>query len=481
MALTTSARPALAAPVRAASSSRARLGSLPLRRPLAVPGPPPPAFLLHHARRATTAAFNNNRNGDNNSGTPGGLLKGVALGALGAAAIFLVAGRTPDTGRLMTTPQPTPTALSIPASSAAATSASPFVPATLESMVRGSDGTSSDRDLDPAELATVRVFRLATPSVVNVANLAAFRTGYGSADVAVAPQGTGSGFIWDKEGHIVTNFHVIRGAAAIKVALIDASVYDAVLIAGDPAKDVAVLQLQAPKAVLAQLKPVTLGSSANLQVGQRVYAIGNPYGLDHTLTEGVISGLNRELPTPDPRGVPIRGVVQVSAVIAPGSSGGVALDSKGRVVGINTAIADPSGKGVSSGTGFAIPIDTARGLVEQILLYGKVVRPVLGVSVAPPQILKQLGESGVLVLDVPAGTPAAAAGIRGTTRDAAGRLDMGDIIVSLDGKAVARQGDLFEALDARRPGDAVRVGILRGGKSLEVSVTLGGRELVKGE
>jgi S1-C subfamily serine protease len=346
-------------------------------------------------------------------------------------------------------------------------------------MVRPDSAT--DRDLDPAELATVRVFRRVTPSVVNIANLTAVRTGYGAMDVTVAPQGTGSGFIWDKDGHIVTNFHVVRGADAIKVALIDASVYDAVLIAGDPAKDVAVLQLQAPKAVLAQLRPVELGSSSSLQVGQRVYALGNPYGLDHTLTEGVISGLNRELPTADPRGVPIRGVVQVSAVIAPGSSGGVALDSKGRVIGINTAIADPSGKGVSSGVGFAIPIDTARGLVDQILMYGKVTRPVLGITVAPPQILRQLGEAGVLVLDVPPGTPAAAAGIRGTTRDAAGRLALGDIIVSLDGKTVARQADLFEALDARRPGDKVRVGVVRGGKPVEVAVTLGGRDLVKGE
>jgi S1-C subfamily serine protease len=382
----------------------------------------------------------------------------------------------------------------------------------------------------------VNLYRKVTPSVVNIANLAAVRTGYGAMDVAVAPQGTGSGFIWDKEGHIVTNFHVVKGADALKVALIDASVYDATFIAGDPAKDVAVLQLQAPKAVLAQLRPVELGSSSALQVGQRVYAIGNPYGLDHTLTEGVVSGLNRELPTADPRGVPIRGVIQISAVIAPGSSGGPALDSRGRVVGINTAIgalfdffvlwglqgrteatqprspsalsptralslshttlpfisfllhtpptsptADPSGRGVSSGVGFAVPADVVRGLVDQIVASGKVTRPVLGITVAPQQILRQLGEAGVLVLDVPPGTPAAAAGVRGTTRDAAGRLVLGDVIVSLDGKAVTRQADLFEALDARRPGDAVRLGVLRGGKPVELTVTLGGRDLVKGE
>ena len=187
-------------------------------------------------------------------------------------------------------------------------------------------------------------------------------------------------------------------------------------IAGDPDKDVAVLQLDAPPDVIRALRPVTVGASAGLQVGQKVFAIGNPFGLDHTLTQGIVSGLGRELATPGPRGVPIKNVIQTDAAINPGNSGGVLLDSRGRLVGINTAIADPTGKGASSGVGFAIPIDTVRGLVDQILTYGRVVRPVLGVTVAPPQTLRQLGEEGVLVLDVPAGTPAAKAGLKGTFR-----------------------------------------------------------------
>lgn len=226
---------------------------------------------------------------------------------------------------------------------------------------------------------------------------------------------------------------------------------------------------------------VTLGTSANLQVGQKVFAIGNPFGLDHTLTQGIVSGLGRELATPGPRGVPIKNVVQTDAAINPGNSGGVLLDSKGRLVGINTAIADPTGRGASSGVGFAIPIDTVRGLVEQILTYGRIVRPVLGITIAPPQTVRQLGESGVLILDVPAGTPAAKAGLRGTYRDEGGRLVLGDIIVKVDGRTVDTQRDLFEALDERRPGDKVDVTVNRAGRKVAVGVVLGGRELGKGE
>lgn len=164
-----------------------------------------------------------------------------------------------------------------------------------------------------------------------------------------------------------------------------------------------------------------------------------------------------------------------------GNSGGVLLDSKGHLIGINTAIADPTGRGSSSGVGFAIPIDTVRGLVEQILTYGRVVRPVLGVTIAPPQTVRQLGEEGVLILDVPAGTPAATAGLRGTFRDESGRLVLGDIIIRIDGRTVATQRDLFEVLDERRPGDEVEVTVNRSGRKVAVGVTLGGRERGRGE
>jgi len=218
-----------------------------------------------------------------------------------------------------------------------------------------------DRDLSPEELASVRLFRGATPSVVNIANLVSVRgQGYGSMDSMRVPQGTGSGFVWNKNGILVTNFHVVRGADEIKVALIDSSVWSAKFIAGDPDKDVAVLQLLAPKEVLSALKPVTIGSSAGLQVGQKTYALGNPFGLDHSMSTGIISGLGRELASPGPRGASIRGIIQTDAAINPGNSGGVLLDSKGRLIGINTAIADPTGKGASSGVGFAIPIGKSR-------------------------------------------------------------------------------------------------------------------------
>ena len=219
-----------------------------------------------------------------------------------------------------------------------------------------------DRDLSADELASVWLFRGATPSVVNIANLVSIRgQGYNSMDAMRVPQGTGSGFVWNKEGVLVTNYHVVRGAEEIKVALIDSSVWSAKFIAGDPDKDVAVLQLLAPAEVLRALKPVTLGSSAGLQVGQKTYALGNPFGLDHSMSTGIISGLGRELASPNAksynsRGTTLRGIIQTDAAINPGNSGGVLLDSKGRLIGINTAIADPTGKGASSGVGFAIPI-----------------------------------------------------------------------------------------------------------------------------
>eukprot|EP00887_Chlorella_sp_A99_P005565 scaffold1.g5565.t1 len=308
-------------------------------------------------------------------------------------------------------------------------------------------------ELSPDELATVQLFKENTPAV-----------------------GQGSGFVWDTKGHIVTNAHVIRGAAEVQVALIDQQVFPAKIIGGDVSKDIAVLQLEAPKEVLAQLKPITLGASSNLAVGQRVYAIGNPFGLDHTLTSGIISGLNRELSSGG-AGPSLRNVIQTDAAINPGNSGGVLLDSKGRLIGINTAIADPSGRGGFSGVGFAIPIDTVKGLVEQILTYGRVVRPVLGINLAPPQALRQLGLQGVLVLDVPPGTPATKAGIEGLRRDGYGRLTVGDVIIGMNGKQVRNEADLFNILDDCKVGDAVKLDLLRHGRERKtVSVVLAERQ-----
>ncbi|KFM22725.1 Protease Do-like 1, chloroplastic [Auxenochlorella protothecoides] len=312
--------------------------------------------------------------------------------------------------------------------------------------------------------ATVLPTCLHMPAVVNIANIATKRA-YLSTDLLRLPQGQGSGFLWDDQGHVVTNYHVIRGASEVRVTLIDQSVYSARLVGGDPSRDIAVLQLDAPPASLAALKAVEVGKSSGLAVGQKVYAIGNPFGLDHTLTSGIISGLNRELGAGTNNGPSLRNVIQTDAAINPGNSGGPLLDSKGRLIGINTAIADPTGKGASSGIGFAIPIDACRGLVDQILTYGRVVRPMLGITLAPPQALRQLGLSGVLVLDVPPGGPADAAGVKGTMRDGFGRVVLGDVIVGVNGRKVANEGDLFDALDSCKVGDEVRLDILSGGRT----------------
>lgn len=299
-----------------------------------------------------------------------------------------------------------------------------------------------------------------------------------SMDIEKIPAGTGSGFVWDKKGHVVTNFHVVKGASEVKVTLLDQSSWSARVVGFDPDKDVAVLELSGmPPARMASLQPVTVGSSSDLLVGQRVYALGNPFGLDHTLTQGIISGLGRELNT----GLyPIKDVIQTDAAINPGNSGGVLLDSKGRLIGINTAIADPTGKGASSGVGFALPIDTVRGLVEQILQYGRVMRPSLGVVIAPPQALQRIGEKGVLVLDVQPGSPAAKAGLRPTSRNAAGELVLGDVIKAIDGAPVRDVGELLAALDGRRVGDTVVVDVSRGGRPLSFSMTLADRVLGAG-
>ncbi|KAK9868536.1 hypothetical protein WJX84_011911 [Apatococcus fuscideae] len=341
------------------------------------------------------------------------------------------------------------------------------VPATME--MKAPDPRNTD--LSNEEKSTVELFQRNTPSVVNIANIGS-RQSFTNMEEKKIPQGMGSGFIWDDHGHIVTNFHVIRNASDVKVALIDQSVFPAKFIGGDPDKDVAVLQLLCPEEKMKDLKSISLGNSSNLLVGQKVFAIGNPFGLDHTLTAGIISGLGRELATPGFRGVPIRNVIQTDAAINPGNSGGVLLDSRGRLVGINTAIADPTGRGASSGVGFAIPIDTVTGLVEQILKFGRVVRPVLGITIAPPQTIRQLNLEGVLILDIPTGSPADLAGLKGTSRQANGEMVLGDVITGVNGKPIKLQKDLFGALDELKVGDKVQLEILRGGQKIQVEVTL---------
>ncbi|KAI3452429.1 hypothetical protein Pfo_009094 [Paulownia fortunei] len=324
---------------------------------------------------------------------------------------------------------------------------------------------TTPRKLQPDELATVRLFQENTPSVVYITNLASRQDAF-TLDVLEVPQGSGSGFVWDTQGHIVTNYHVIRGASDLKVTLADQSTYDAKVVGFDQDKDVAVLRIDAPKD---KLRPIPIGVSADLLVGQKVYAIGNPFGLDHTLTTGVISGLRREISSAA-TGRPIQDVIQTDAAINPGNSGGPLLDSLGNLVGINTAIYSPSG--ASSGVGFSIPVDTVSGIVDQLVKFGKVTRPILGIKFAPDQSVQQLGVSGVLVLDAPSNGPAGKAGLQPTRRDAYGRLILGDIITSVNGKKVSNGSDLYRILDQCKVGDKVIVEVLRGDHLEKIPVTL---------
>ncbi|KAL5725148.1 Protease Do-like 1 [Ranunculus cassubicifolius] len=303
------------------------------------------------------------------------------------------------------------------------------------------------RKLQSDELATVQLFQDNTPSVVYITNLAVRQDAF-TLDVLEVPQGSGSGFVWDRDGHIVTNYHVIRNASDLRVTLADQSTYEATVVGYDQDKDVAVLHVDAPKD---KLRPLPVGISADLLVGQKVYAIGNPFGLDHTLTTGVISGLRREISSAA-TGRPIQDVIQTDAAINPGNSGGPLLDSSGSLIGINTAIYSPSG--ASSGVGFSIPVDTVSGIVDQLVRFGKVTRPILGIKFAPDQSVEQLG------------------GLQSTKRDGYGRLILGDVITSVNGKKVANGSDLYRILDQCKVGEEVMVEVLRGDKMEKIPVTL---------
>jgi S1-C subfamily serine protease len=323
-------------------------------------------------------------------------------------------------------------------------------------------------DLAADESSTVALFEQASPSVVYITNLGVRRDVFGL-NVLEIPKGTGSGFIWDERGFIVTNYHVVQGAQAAEVRLSDQSTWKARPVGVAPDQDVAVLRIDAPAD---RLRPILVGSSHDLKVGQKVFAIGNPFGLDHTLTTGVISALGREIRSVTGRA--IRGVIQTDAAINPGNSGGPLLDSAGRLIGVNTAILSPGGdqRGTYIGIGFAVPIDTVNRLVAQLINEGRVVRPGIGVQLAPDQTMARLGMQGALVLDVIPGSPAERAGIRPTQRDEVGRIQLGDLIVGVDGKEVKSAEDFAAELENKTVGSTVRLRMRRGQQELEVPVTL---------
>jgi S1-C subfamily serine protease len=318
--------------------------------------------------------------------------------------------------------------------------------------------------LSGEEKRDIEVFRRAQPSVVYITSLALRRSLF-SFDVQQIPQGTGSGFVWDRRGHIVTNFHVIQEGDAFAVTLSDQSEWEAKVAGAAPAKDVAVLKINAPAD---RLVPLTLGASRGLLVGQRVLAVGNPFGLDHSLTVGVVSALGRELQSPSGRR--IRDVIQTDAAINPGNSGGPLLDSAGRLIGVNTAIFSPSG--ASAGIGFAVPVDTVSRLVPQLIERGRAVEAGIGATFIPESYNVQLGIRGVALAEVTSNGPAARAGLTGVQITRARRLVLGDRILAVDGKAVRSEDDVRDVFEAAGIGATVTLTVSRGEGKRDVKVQL---------
>ena len=324
--------------------------------------------------------------------------------------------------------------------------------------------TPAPPELGPDERATMAVFERATKSVVFISNTAIQRD-FWSFDILEIPQGSGSGFVWNKQGHIVTNFHVIYGANTIKVTLADRSEHHAKLVGADPDHDLAVLQIQVPETML---EPLAIGSSQDLRVGQKVLAIGNPFGLDHSLTTGVVSALGRTIKSMSNR--TIEGVVQTDAAINPGNSGGPLLDSAGRLIGVNTQIVSPSG--AYAGIGFAVPVDTVNRIVPELIKHGKLIRPGLGVSLVPDAMARRWGIKGLIIGKVSRGGAAERAGLKGARETASGRIELGDIVVAVAGKPVTTIDELMDVLEHHKVGDQVVVELLRSNRREKVTVTL---------
>ena len=322
-------------------------------------------------------------------------------------------------------------------------------------------------DLAEDERSTIALFEAARGSVVYIATVARVVDPWTRNPLQV-PRGTGSGFVWDRLGHVVTNHHVIAGASGAVVRLADGRAFNAVLVGASPQHDLAVLRIGVGAG---RPEPLPIGTSHDLRVGQKVFAIGNPFGLDWTLTTGIVSALNRELPSE--AGTVIEGLIQTDAAINPGNSGGPLLDSAGRLVGVNTAIYSPSG--ASAGIGFAVPVDAVNRVVPRLIAAGRYVRPALGVRVEQQindALSARLGIEGVFVLEVEPGSAAERAGIRPARIGRDGSFHPGDVIVALGERPVRRVADLLGALDRCEPGQEVTVAVLRDGRRVELPAML---------
>lgn len=314
------------------------------------------------------------------------------------------------------------------------------------------------------EANTMEIYQKASPAVVHVTNKT-LRRSLWSHNIEEIPRGSGTGIVWDENGLIITNFHVIQGASRILIELQDRSEWSAEVIGVAPEKDLAVLRIEAPAEQLYQLP---LGDSSELEVGRKVLAIGNPFGLDTTLTTGVVSALGREIGAVNGR--KIRNVIQTDAAINPGNSGGPLLNSLGQLIGVNTAIYSPSGG--SAGIGFAIPINTVKEVVPQLISYGRLFRPVIGVELASDSWLRRQRIEGVPVVRVFPGMPAAAAGMTGAWRNNRGEILLGDIIVRIDDTAISNNDDYLSFMEKKRPGDSILITSWRNGEEVQYRLTL---------
>lgn len=318
--------------------------------------------------------------------------------------------------------------------------------------------------LGSEERRDIEVFRSAAPSVAYITTVA-YQRDFFSMDVLQIPQGSGSGFVWDGDGNIVTNYHVVSEGNAFRVTLGDQSEWDAELVGVAPDKDLAVLRVKAERK---RLTPLPLGTSHDLLVGQHVLAIGNPFGLDHSLTVGIVSALGRELQAPSGR--MIRDVIQTDAAINPGNSGGPLLDSSGRLVGVNTAIYSPSG--ASAGIGFAVPVDTVRRLVPQLIKFGKPIVPGIGIVPLSDRWTQRWQLEGIVLRDVQRGGPAARAGLEGLTISRSGRVTLGDRITAVDGVKVRGLDDMLHIFEDAGVGKEVVLTAVRDERERKVRIKL---------
>lgn len=307
---------------------------------------------------------------------------------------------------------------------------------------------AEDQDLLPEERQTVSIFQQTTPGVVFITSeVFELEASASRMEIESVPKGSGSGWVYDEKGRIITNYHVIEGANSLLVKFIEGTEVRAKVIGADPGTDVAVLQVDLPPAKQKLLLPLRRGDSTSLKVGQEVYAIGNPFGLDHTLTKGIVSGVGRTIQSVGGR--PIQGAIQTDASINPGNSGGPLLNSRGQVIGMNTVIISPTG--ASAGVGFAIPSDTVTARVDNILKYGYVKRPSLGIYLGQDGLAQRVcGRDGGVIIGLQRKSAAAAAGLR-----------QGDVMVQIEDRAVKRINDVFAELDEHQPGETVKITVLR--------------------